>query len=79
MRTESHAKKRRRKEDREEIFCFENLFMVFWLVFPLRLSVLSDSGRENRSGGSEYLRGLTSVELVPLFFSENGDLESASD
>ncbi len=53
--------------------------MVFWLVFPLRLSVLSDSGRENRSGGSECLRGLASVELVAVFFGENGDVESASD
>ena len=79
MRTESHAKMQRRKEDREEIFCFENLFMVFWLVFPLRLSVLSDSGLENRSGGSECLRGLTTVELVAVFFDENGDVESASD
>ena len=39
------------KKTRMGIFCFGILFVVFWLVFPLRLSVLSDSGRENRSGG----------------------------
>ena len=39
----------------------------------------ASGGHENRSGGSECLRGLTSVELVALFFGENGDVESASD
>jgi hypothetical protein len=40
-----------------EIFCFEILFVVSWLVFPLRLSVLSDSGRANRSGGIHAKEG----------------------
>ena len=48
---ESHAKTRRRKEDRDPGICDAVGRVCFWLVIfrliALRLSVLSDSGRED--------------------------------
>jgi len=51
---ESHAKTRRRKEDRDPGICDavgRGVFgwLSFWLI-TLRLGVLSDSGRENGYG-----------------------------
>ena len=49
---ESHAKTRRRKEDRDPGICDAVGRGFFWLVIfrliALRLGVLSDSGREDR-------------------------------
>jgi len=50
------------KKTRMGIFCFEILFVVFWLVFPLRLGVLSDSGRENWSGGTRAKKTGSGIE-----------------
>ena len=36
--------------------------MAFWLVFPLRLGVLSDSGRENWSGGTRAKKTGSGIE-----------------
>ena len=45
----TEAKTQRRQVWRS--FVLDFCFMTFFLVFPLRLGVLSDSGRENWSGG----------------------------